>query len=52
MEAAITGSKEAVYQAVMMDPLTSAVLTLPEIHDMVAEMFEAEEPWLPQFRNG
>ena len=32
-----------------MDPLTSAVLTLKEIRDMVYEMFEAEAEWLPQF---
>ncbi|UCB43255.1 MAG: alpha-glucosidase/alpha-galactosidase [Dehalococcoidales bacterium] len=49
VEAAITGKKDAVYQAITMDPLTSAVLTLPEIHDMVGEMFEAEKEWLPQF---
>jgi len=49
VEAAITGKKDAVYQAIMIDPLTSAVLTLPEIHDMVSEMFEAEKEWLPQF---
>lgn len=50
VEAVITGNKEAAYQAVMMDPLTSAVLTLPEIHDMVTEMFRAEEIWLPHLR--
>lgn len=49
VEAAVTGDKDTVYQAIMMDPLTSAVLTLSEIHDMVAEMFEAEKEWLPQF---
>ena len=32
-----------------MDPLTSAVLTLREIREMVNEMFRAEEEWLPQF---
>ncbi len=49
-EGALTGCKEAIYQAVMMDPLTSAVMTLPEISGMVTEMFEAEKQWLPQFK--
>jgi alpha-galactosidase len=49
VEAALTGDVEAVYHAVMLDPLTSAVCTLPQIHDMVSEMLEAEARWLPQF---
>ena len=46
VEAAVSGDNDAVYQSIMMDPLTSAVLTLPEIHHMVSEMFEAEKEWL------
>lgn len=49
VEGSLTGDKEKIYQAVMMDPLTSAVLTLPEIYCMVDEMFEANKRWLPQF---
>jgi alpha-galactosidase len=49
VKAALTGNKEAVHYAVMMDPLTAAVCTLPQIHAMVAEMFEAQARWLPQF---
>ena len=49
VEAAITADREYAYQAIMMDPLTSAVLTLPKIHNMVTEMFKAESEWLPQF---
>ncbi len=49
VEASLTGSKEAVHYAVQMDPLTSAVCTLPQIHTMVDEMFEAQAKWLPQF---
>lgn len=48
-QAAITGDPELAFWAVAMDPLTSAVLTLKEIRDMVIEMFEAESQWLPQF---
>ena len=47
--AAIDGDPELAFWAVAMDPLTSAVLTLKEIRDMVLEMFEAEKQWLPQF---
>lgn len=49
VEADITADREYAYQTIMMDPLTSAVLTLPEIRNMVTEMFEAESEWLPQF---
>jgi len=49
VEAALTAKKDAVYQAVMLDPLTATVCTLPQIHDMVTEMLSAQERWLPQF---
>jgi len=49
MEAALTGEVEAVYHAVMLDPLTATVCTLPQIRSMVTEMLEAEAQWLPQF---
>jgi alpha-galactosidase len=49
MEAALTGDVEAVYHAVMLDPLTATVCTLPQIRSMVTEMLEAEAQWLPQF---
>jgi alpha-galactosidase len=47
--AALGADTEHIVQAVAMDPLTSAVLTLQETRDMCAEMLEAERPWLPQF---
>ncbi len=49
VEASFTGDPELVMQAVALDPLTAAVLTLKEIRDMTAEMLEAEKRWLPQF---
>ncbi|NPV79947.1 MAG: alpha-galactosidase [Firmicutes bacterium] len=49
VQAALTGDTEAIVHACAMDPLTSSVLTLKEIRDMVAEMLEAEKKWLPQF---
>jgi alpha-galactosidase len=47
--AAQTQDVDAVYHAVMLDPLTAAVCTLPQIHDMVTEMLEAQKQWLPGF---
>jgi alpha-galactosidase len=49
VEAATTGDRDLVHAAVALDPLTSAVLTLPEIHEMTDRMIEAEAPWLPRF---
>jgi alpha-galactosidase len=38
--------REAVYQAIALDPLTAAVCTLDQIHDMAEELFEANRPWI------
>jgi alpha-galactosidase len=51
VEGALRGDKDAVHHAVMLDPLTAAVCTLPQIHTLVEEMFEAQARWLPQFSN-
>jgi alpha-galactosidase len=48
-EAGLWGDREKAYQAVLLDPLTAAVLSPAEIRQMVDEMFEAEKRWLPQF---
>ncbi len=50
VEAALSGDTEAVYHAVMLDPLTAAVCTLPQIRAMVTELLAAEKQWLPQFK--
>ena len=49
MQAATSGDRDLVHAAVALDPLTSAVLTLPRIHEMADSMLEAEAEWLPQF---
>jgi alpha-galactosidase len=49
VEAAMTGDRDLVHAAVALDPLTSAVQTLPKIHEMVDRMLEAEAQWLPRF---
>ena len=51
VEAALSGKKDAVYQAVMLDPLTAGVCTLPQIHAMVSELLVAQKQWLTQFEN-
>ncbi len=49
VRAGMEGDPEAVVHACALDPLTSAVLTLPEIREMAAELLEAQREWLPQF---
>jgi alpha-galactosidase len=49
VEASFSGDPELIVQAVALDPLTAAVLTLEEIRAMVSEMLEAERQYLPQF---
>jgi alpha-galactosidase len=51
VEAARSADRDAVHHAVMLDPLTSAACTLPQIHAMVDEMLAAQAQWLPQFAN-
>ena len=48
-QAAIDGDPELAFWAIAMDPLTCTKVTLNECRKMVAEMFEAEAKWLPQF---
>ncbi|MDR1640203.1 MAG: alpha-galactosidase [Clostridiales bacterium] len=49
VEASLTGDKRKVFHAICYDPLTSAVLSLGEIKEMVDEMFAASAGFLPQF---
>ena len=49
VEGALSGDREAVKHACMLDPLTAAVCTLDQISAMVDELFAAEAAWLPQF---
>lgn len=48
-QAAIDGDAEMAFWAIAMDPLSSTQVTLNECRKMVAEMFNAEKKWLPQF---
>ena len=49
VEASAAGDPELVVQAVALDPLSAAVLTLAEIREMVCEMLEAQREYLPRF---
>jgi alpha-galactosidase len=51
VEAALTGNPRLVFQAIAYDPLTSAVLSLAEIKQMVNEMFRQNREHLPQFKH-
>lgn len=50
VEAAMKKSKEMVYQAVYMDPLSSAVCSLEEIQKMCDELFEANKDYLGEYK--
>jgi alpha-galactosidase len=50
VEAAMTGNRDLVHTAAALDPLTSALLTLPRIREMTDKMLAAEAEWLPQFQ--
>lgn len=47
--AALDRDREAAIHAIMLDPLTAAVCSPSEILQMVEEMFEAEQEYLPGF---
>lgn len=50
VEAAVHGDDTLLRQAMMLDPLTGAVLNPPEIWQMTDELLVAGEPWLPQYK--
>ena len=50
VKAALEGDRKAAEQAIALDPLTAAVLTLDEIHDMVERIFSDLAEYLPQFK--
>ena len=52
VEAALTGRREAVYQAAMLDPHTGAELSLDEIRALVDDLLEAHGDSIPNLRPG
>jgi alpha-galactosidase len=51
VEGALTGDPRLIFQAIAYDPLTSAVLSLAEIKQMVNQMFEQNKAYLPHFKS-
>jgi alpha-galactosidase len=47
----LNGDARALFHSICYDPLTSAVLSLGEIREMVKEMFAANEGYLPTFQS-
>ena len=48
VQAVLTGNREHVYHAAMLDPHTSAELTLDEIWNLVDELIEAHGDYIPE----
>src|SRR5882757_3734211 len=48
VEAALTGRREHVYHAAMLDPHTAAELDLDQIHALVDALLDAHGEWVPQ----
>ena len=49
VEAALTGRREHIYHAAMLDPHTAAELDLDQIRSLVDDLIEAHGDWLPEF---
>jgi alpha-galactosidase len=49
VEAALTGNREHVYHAAMLDPHTAAELSLDQIWSLVDDLIEAHGDWIPPF---
>ncbi|MBP1913193.1 alpha-galactosidase [Lederbergia galactosidilyticus] len=50
IEAAITQKKEHIYQAAMLDPHTSAELSIDDIVALCDDLIEAHGDWLPKYK--
>ena len=50
IEAALTGRKDHIYQAAMMDPHTGAELTIDEIRSLCDDLIEAHGDYLPKYK--
>jgi alpha-galactosidase len=49
VEAALTGKREHIYHAAMLDPHTAAELDLAQIWKLVDDLIEAHGDWLPAY---
>ncbi|MBI1279397.1 MAG: alpha-galactosidase [Anaerolineaceae bacterium] len=51
VEAALTGKREHIYHAAMLDPHTAAELSLEQIWNLVDDLIAAHGDWLPAYTN-
>ena len=51
VEGTLSGDPRMIFQAIAFDPLTSAVLSLAEIKQMVNEMLAKNQDYLPTFKH-
>lgn len=49
VDAALSGKKEFIYQAALLEPHAAAELTIDEIRSMVDDLIEAHGDWLPKY---
>ena len=49
VEAALTGKREHIYHAAMLDPHTAAELDLDQIWHLVDDLIDAHGDWLPAY---
>ena len=51
VEAALTGKREHIYHAAMLDPHTAAELSLDQIWSLVDDLIDAHGDWLPEYQD-
>lgn len=49
VDAALTGKKDCIYQAALLDPRCSSELTIDETRNLVDDMIAAHGDWLPKY---
>ena len=49
VDAALTGRKDYIYQAAMLDPHAGSELTIDEIRSLVDDLIAAHGDWLPKY---
>ena len=49
IEAVVTGKKDYIYQAAMLDPHTVSELSIDDIVALCDDLIEAHEGWIPEF---
>ncbi|MGO4375335.1 alpha-glucosidase/alpha-galactosidase, partial [Paenibacillus sp. MCAF20] len=50
IEAAITGKRDHIYHAALLDPHTSAELSIDDIVSLCDDLIEAHGTWLPSYK--